>query len=227
MVRIQSDILSSILDRYGRSLNHLEFMAYDLNNDAAVSLGKNCGPSLRHLALRFEHPHVRDGGIRPDAWFRSADPSTGWNALIGIGPYKDIGNITGLTTLTLERAGITPWQLRQLVKRNPGLRTLKMRTCNGAQPEFLYWLGGLVKDGGEDEEVLGDGDDGVDGEIQAPGAKLEVLWLDNCQQLLPDSNQVLDAQSQTPETCDRGLEWVKRLRNLKVSFKIPFRKEAS
>lgn len=197
-IRAQNDIFSKLLNRYGQSLDHLEFMAYDLDTDGAIALGTNCRHSLHRLALRFEHPHVRDGIMRPSTWLRPGPGSTAWNALIGIGPYKSMG-LRSLETLVLERSGITPWQLSILVKNNPRLTTLKLRTCSGAQPEFLDWLGGCEV-GQEYLEV-------------APGARLKVLWLENCQQLLSSPIPVFGKED---ESLDSGLEWIRGLRSLRV-----------
>ncbi|XHF98298.1 hypothetical protein AWENTII_001853 [Aspergillus wentii] len=206
MVRLQNQLFAKLVRRYGASLVDLEFMAYDINTESAEALGKTCKRSLRHLALRFEHPHIRDGLMRPTAWLQPARGSTAWNALIGIGPYKNMG-ITGLETLIMERTGITPWQLSMLVQNNPNLTTLKLRTCNGAQPEFLNWLGGYDEE--SDEHFVGE--DGL-----APGARLKVLWLENCQQVL--SHPIKYFKNTPSEICDFDLEWVRGLKNLEVSI---------
>ncbi|ODM15267.1 hypothetical protein SI65_09208 [Aspergillus cristatus] len=212
MVRNQNEVFAQFVNRYGRSLTELEFMAYDLDTQGAQALGLNCQDSLRHLALRFEHPHIRDGFTKPAMWFKPAPGSTAWNTLIEIGPqYKPRGKITGLETLTMERAGITPWQLSMLVRNNPNLKTLKLRTCSGAQPEFLDWLGGIDEGSDSEGESMRD-----DCEL-APGAQLEVLWLENCQQVLDRTVEKFDKLPD--EICDFGLEWVRGLTNLKsLSF---------
>lgn len=207
MVRSQNEVFAQFVNRYGSSLAELEFMAYDLDAQGAQALGQNCQDSLRHLALRFEHPHIRDGFTKPTMWFQPAPGSTAWNALIGIGPqYNPRGKITGLETIIMERAGITPWQLSMLVRNNPNLKTLKLRTCSGAQPEFLDWLGG-IDEGSDSESMSGDC------EI-APGAQLEVLWLENCQRVLDRTVEKFDKLPD--EICDTGLEWVRGLTSLKV-----------
>lgn len=200
MIRTQNEIFARFVNRYGRSLAELEFMAYDLDATGAQALGQHCQRSLRHLALRFEHSHIRDGFTKPTMWLQPAPGSAAWNALIGIGPQRKHGEMrfTGLETLVLERAGITPWQLTMLVRNNPNLRMLKMRTCSGAQPEFLNWLGGIESDS------IG----------LAPGARLETLWLENCQQVM--DRTVDDLDKLPDELCDFGLEWVRGLSNLKV-----------
>ncbi|RAL12100.1 F-box protein [Aspergillus homomorphus CBS 101889] len=207
-IREQNRIFAQMVNRYGRGLRELEFMAYGLDVAGATALATNCRHILSHLALRFEHPHIRDGPIRPTAWLSPAPGSTAWNSLIGIGGLKHMG-LCGLQSLVLERAGITPWQLMMLVKRNPELRVLKLRTCRGVQPEFLDWLGGI-------EGELGD-PGSMDGEGPAPGAKLEVLWLENCHSILP--HPVEDYPCLPDEVCDLGLEWVRALTNLRsLSF---------
>jgi hypothetical protein len=180
-------------------------MAYDLNTHGASALGTRCQHTLRHLALRFEHQHIRDGVMRPSTWLHPAPGNEAWNLLIGIGRFKDTG-LNSLETLILERAGITPWQLMMLVKKNPNLTTLKLRTCRGAQPEFLYWLGGIRH--GLDDEM---------GQLHGPtpGAKLEVLSLEHCHRLL--EYPIDDRNSLKDQECDKGFEWVRGLCNLRVS----------
>ncbi|RHZ48129.1 actin-related protein 2/3 complex subunit 2 [Aspergillus thermomutatus] len=216
-VQAQNKVLARLVDRYGPSLVKLEFMAYDLDVDGAKALGTRCRHALRYLALRFEHPHIRDGPMRPTAWYYPAPGSTAWNLLAGIGNHKNIG-ITGLETLILERSGITPWQLAMLVEKNPKLRVLKLRTCRGAQPEFLNWLGGVQKD--EDDAV-------IEGHRLAPGAKLEVLWLENCHRLLSHPTDGQKGKQLPDKPCDEGFEWVRSLSNLQTAFQKLFRRRSS
>ncbi|KAL4907474.1 hypothetical protein BDW74DRAFT_176241 [Aspergillus multicolor] len=207
MVRLQNQIFTRAVRRYGSSLRALDFMAYDLSLEGAMALGANCQYTLRELALRFEHTHIRDGVVRPSTWLRPAPASEAWNSLIGIGRFKDIG-LCNLESLVLERAGITSWQMMMLVKRNPDLTTLKLRTCRGARPEFLYWLGGLKSDLEETGTQL----DGP-----APGAKLEVLALEHCHRLLECPIEECDDLEDS--MLDAGFEWVRGLSNLQsLSF---------
>ncbi|KAL4763546.1 F-box protein [Aspergillus foveolatus] len=207
MIRLQNQIFAGVLQRYGCSLRNLEFMAYDLNLEGATALGSYCQNTLRSLALRFEHPHIRDGVMRPSIWLHPAPANEGWNSLIGVGRTKNIG-LFNLECLILERAGITSWQLMMLVKRNPSLMTLKLRTCRGATPEFLYWLGGLNSD-------LDDSETRLDG--PAPGANLEVLALEHCHRLL--EHPIDECNHQSDGKLDSGFEWVRGLSNLRsLSF---------
>ncbi|GIC94240.1 uncharacterized protein Aud_010738 [Aspergillus udagawae] len=216
-IQAQNKVLARLMNRYGPSLVKLEFMAYDLDLDGAKALGTRCRHALRYLALRFEHPHIRDGPMRPTAWYYPAPGSTAWNLLAGIGNPKDIG-ITGLETLILERSGITPWQLAMLVGKNPRLRVLKLRTCRGAQPEFLDWLGGVQKD--KDDAA-------IEGQRLAPGAKLEVLWLENCHRLLSHPIDEQKGKQFPDSSCDEGFEWVRNLSNLQTALQKVFRRRSS
>lgn len=211
-IRAQNEVLAKIMSRYGGSLIDLEFMAYDLNAQGATALSAHCGRKLRHLALRFEHPHIRDRMLSRRFWSQPAPASPVWNALIGVGPTgKNIG-LTNLESLVLERAGVTPWQLRMLVKRNPRLTDLRLRTCAAVQPEFVNWLGGLDIPEWEGEEPRR-------ADEPAPGALIQVLWLENCDGIhSAKAVRNLDETEADGEdvALETGLEWVRELKGLKV-----------
>ncbi|KAH8700693.1 F-box domain protein [Talaromyces proteolyticus] len=203
-IHAQNEQFAQIISRYGISLLELEFMAYDINDEGAIALSACCGPRLRHLGLRFEHPHVRDSMLSRNYWTKPAPGSPAWNALIGIGPIgKGIG-MDNLESLVLERAGITPWQLQMLVKRNEKLRVLKLRTCAAAQPEFVNWLGGIDVSECEEESPRENSE-------PAPGALLRTLWIENC-----DSIRSVHLCSGEDEegSVDFSLEWVSGLTGL-------------
>ncbi|KAJ9302351.1 hypothetical protein DTO271G3_1217 [Paecilomyces variotii] len=205
----QNEIFATLLSRYGRGLNDLEFMAYDLDAKGAVALATHCKWKLRHLALRFEHPYVRDANLSRGYWMKPAPSSTAWNALIGSGTYeKDMGP-TGLESLVLERAGITAWQLQMIVKRNPRLKDLRLRTCKAIQLEFLNWLGGIEKDPNEEQENDSKESNGSE---DAPGSSIQVLWLENSDEIFAER---IDASNQVV-----GLEWMVGMKGLKsLSFR--------
>lgn len=198
-VHTQNKVFAEIVSRYGHSLDELEFLAYNINEEGAMAIGMSCGSRLRHLALRFEHPFVKDTSLHYKYWTAPAQGSTAWNSLIGIGPVKRGLNIVNLESLILERAGITPWQLRMLVKRNPRLKVLKLRTCAAVQPEFVNWLGGISDPDGEDKKI--------------PGAALTVLWVENCD----DIHTTKSINSVGEKDIDTGLEWIRNLKSLEVS----------
>ncbi|PCG98372.1 Hypothetical protein PENO1_058380 [Penicillium occitanis (nom. inval.)] len=195
-VQAQNKAFAEIVSRYGHSLDELEFLAYNINEEGAMAVGTSCGSRLRHLALRFEHPFVKDTSLHYRYWTAPAQGSTAWNSLIGIGPVKRGLNIVNLESLILERAGITPWQLRMLVKRNKRLKVLKLRTCAAVQPEFVNWLGGIFDPDGEDNKV--------------PGASLTVLWVENCDGICTTKS----ISSTMNQEVDTGLEWIRNLKSL-------------
>lgn len=199
-VRAQNKAFAEIVSRYGHSLDELEFLAYNINEEGAMSIATNCGMRLRHLALRFEHPFVKDTSLHYKYWTAAAQGSPAWNYLIGIGPVKRGLNIVNLESLVLERAGITPWQLRKLVERNQRLKVMKLRTCAAVQPDFVDRLGGISHPDDEDTE----NEDGN----QVPGASLTVLWMENCDGI---------RTSKSINSSDTGLEWIRNLKSLEVS----------
>lgn len=209
-VRAQNKTFADIVRRYGQSLEDLEFLAYGLNEEGALALGTNCGPKLRSLALRFDHPYVRDISLSQKYWSTPGPGSPAWNSLIGIGPLKGRVHITNLESLVLERASITPWQLRMLVKRNKRLKVLKLKTCAGTQPEFVNWLGGVsTPEDDDDEPPRQDGD-------PVPGASIVVLWIENCDTI----RTIKSTNYQANHGLDAGLEWVRNLHALEsLSFR--------
>ena len=65
-----------------------------------------------------------------------------WNALAGLGAECDEKlALRNLVSLRLERAGCTSAQLRGIVARNPGLRSLRLRKVRGVDEDFVNWLG--------------------------------------------------------------------------------------
>lgn len=204
-IRLQNEIFAKVVNRYGGSLVDLEFLAYDLDIQGATAIASNCQGRLRHLGLRFEHPHIRDSMLGRSYWLRPPEGSTAWNALIGVGEQgKNIG-LTRLESLILERGSITPWQLCMLVKRNVKLRDIRLRNCSAVQPEFLNWLGGIEADPEEPRKR---------GEA-APGASIQVLWLENCDGICSEQLELL-ADEDDEKALEKGLEWVRALKALKV-----------
>jgi hypothetical protein len=207
-IRAQNKAFAEILSRYGQSLEDLAFLAYDLNDEGAIALGTSCGAKLRRLALRFEHPYIRDISVSQKYWNTPAPGSPMWNDLIGIGRLKRGGSITNLESLVLERAGITPWQLRMLVKRNKRLRVLKLRTCAAIQPGFVNWLGGIPTPDDEGEELREPDDEPV------PGASIVVLWIENCVGI---RTTTMPMNGEAAGNIDAGLKWLQNLKALEVN----------
>ncbi|EED17060.1 F-box domain protein [Talaromyces stipitatus ATCC 10500] len=200
-INAQNKLFAEIVSRYGHSFDELEFLTYDINEEGAMAIGTHCGSRLRHLALRFEHPYVNDSSLRHRYWQKSAPGSPAWNSLIGIGAVKRGLDIVNLESLILERAGITPWQLRMLVMRNKRLKVLKLKNCAAAQPEFVDWLGGIS---------ITEGKEPQDDDKEVPGASLKVLWMENCNGICTGKT----SDRERGRTIDVGLEWIRNLKAL-------------
>jgi hypothetical protein len=158
----QNNLLSNVLSQYGPALTDLEFLAFDLTSVGALALSTHL-PSLRRLALRFDHPHIRHRDIDRLFWDSPHPGATLWNYLGGVEKdargTRNETKLSKLECLIMERAGITEWQLQQVVERNPRLKELRLKKCNAVGTEFLTWLG--CKWAGR--------------------ANLEVLWLEKCE----------------------------------------------
>ena len=179
VVSDQNQVLTTIARRYGQALQDLEFFAWELTEEAATALATSCS-SLKRLALCFDHPHGRDPCMPALYFDKPGAPSTLWNALAGIGSESSTRlAIRGLHSLRLERTAITEYQLRKFLEANPGLSELRLRKCAGADFDFCTWLGSSKL-----------------------GTRLELLWIDDCDNVRAQ---------------DKGhLQWICGVPNLKV-----------
>ena len=137
VVRNQNRKLSAVLERQGRYLHDLEVSLWALEDPLAKRIG-SLG-MLRRLSVRMDHPHTRHADV-PLSFWKSAEPSAAWNRLYanpGNGPLVPLGR---LQILTLERAGITSYQLRRVLECNPRVTELRLRKCLALDDEFWAWL---------------------------------------------------------------------------------------
>ena len=82
--------------------------------------------NLRKLSIRLDHPHTRYSGVDAHYW-ESSPGSSVWNLLA---PKQSKANALGrLQSLSLERAGLTDFQLARLIDSNPSLTELRLRKC--------------------------------------------------------------------------------------------------
>jgi hypothetical protein len=141
IISSQNAHLTTLLTRYGQSLETLSFHAWDILPATASALAEN-STRLRRLSLAFDHSSSRDPCI-PTAFFEQPTRASSlWSALAGLGAECD-GKLVlrNLLSLRLERAGCTSAQLRGMVARNPRLRSLRLRKVRGVDEEFVDWLG--------------------------------------------------------------------------------------
>ncbi len=94
-------------------------------------------PNLRRLSLRFDHPFVRHPTVKKDYWSTASTGSV-WDLLSAdIDGHPVLGR---LEALNLERAGITDYQLMQIIERNPRLTELRLQKCTSLTGEFFTYL---------------------------------------------------------------------------------------
>ena len=145
VVRKQNMILSSIIIRHGETLRDLEIAIWDLNQSAAELIGQL--RNLRHLSIRLDHPHTRFSGLDRSFW-KTAPASTVWNALSrprniskkSLGTGKRQKGLARLQSLTLERAGITDYQIQCILEDNPNISELRLQKCMGLTEDFFEFL---------------------------------------------------------------------------------------
>ncbi|KAK4695194.1 hypothetical protein P7C71_g2516, partial [Lecanoromycetidae sp. Uapishka_2] len=114
-----------ILDRYQKSLRDLEVALWELQESSASSIARL--KNLTRLSIRLDHPHTRYPGVDQDSW-ESASGSTVWN-ILGSKSAEVSGALGCLQSLNLERAGITDYQLAEVLESNPRLTELRLKKC--------------------------------------------------------------------------------------------------
>ncbi|MCJ1251863.1 hypothetical protein MMC30_009101 [Trapelia coarctata] len=145
VIRKQNMIISSIITRHGQTLRDLELALWDLNQSAAESIGQL--PNLRHLSIRLDHPHTRFLGLDRSFW-KTAPASTVWNALSAprttskksLAMERPPQGLRRLQSLTLERAGITDYQIQCILEDNPKITELRLQKCIGLTEDFFHQL---------------------------------------------------------------------------------------
>lgn len=131
------------------NLKSLTLHMYDIVSAPLTELLATRFLKLRHLHLNFKHHYLHDTCLPAGYWeyavLLRGNPA--WNALAGLGQrHESKLKLRNLESLTLERAGITDAQLRKWIQHNPGLRTLKLVNCLGANSSLVQWLGEYYRD---------------------------------------------------------------------------------
>ena len=131
----QNLTVARILHRYSRCLRDLEISLWDLQQSSAEVLAKMNG--LRRLSIRLDHPNSKCADLNHSYWCHSPG-STVWNHLYARkGETPVLGR---LTALNLERAGITDYQLIQIIEQNPKITEIRLRKCLTLTDEFFREL---------------------------------------------------------------------------------------
>ena len=135
VIRHQNDTVREVVDRYQQTLRDLEIVVWDLTEATSISLAQLY--NLRRLSLRFDHPFTRHRNLDKSFW-DTVLRTTAWNNLASLrGKGKSLGR---LESLTLERSGITDYQLRQILEGNPRLTELRLQKCLSLTQETLEYL---------------------------------------------------------------------------------------
>ena len=128
----QNLTIACILHRFSLSLRELEISLWDFQQPAAEALAKLKG--LRSLSIRLDHPNSRCADLHHSFWCHSPG-STAWNQLYA---GRDASPVFGrLTSLNLERAGITDYQLLRILEENPSITGIRLRKCLTLTDEFF------------------------------------------------------------------------------------------
>ena len=135
VVRNQNARVQTILSQYQHTLRDLEISLWELQEPAAWSISQL--KNLRGLSIRLDQPCTSFPDVGRSFW-ETSPGSTIWNGLFaesGQGPI-----LSRLESLDLERAGITDYQLEQILNNNPGVRDVRLRKCLNLTDETFQYL---------------------------------------------------------------------------------------
>lgn len=124
VIRSQNVVIQNVVDRHRQTLRDLEIALWDLKKPSAYSVSRLV--NLRRLSIRLDHPHTRHAKVDQEFW-EISPVSTVWNSFFAKPDGKKV--FGRLQSLNLERAGITDFQLQQVLKNNPMISDLRLRKC--------------------------------------------------------------------------------------------------
>lgn len=134
VLRNQNATASKIVGLYQHTLRDLEISLWELQKPVAMSIAQL--NNLRSLSIRLDHPCTSFLDVGRSYW-DSSPGSTVWNGLFAKPGQEPV--LGRLRNLNLERAGITDYQLEQLLNNNPAIRDLRLRKClNLTNKTFQY-----------------------------------------------------------------------------------------
>lgn len=135
IVRNQNAIIKDVVDKHKHVLRELEVTLWDFQERTAQSVAQI--KNLKHLSIRLDHTHIRHPQLDRNSW-DSSTGSTVWNFLCAKHNQKDA--LGRLRSLTLERAGITDYQLQQILESNPDILILRLQRCLNITEELFEYL---------------------------------------------------------------------------------------
>ena len=136
VIRNQNLRIANVVEKYPHTLRDLEIACWELQESAAAAVAKL--RNLKRLSIRLDHPHTRYSGLDASFW-ETAPGSTAWN-LLASKPEKGKAALGRLQSLSLERAGITDYQLVKILESNPQLTELRLRKCVGLTDKIFKIL---------------------------------------------------------------------------------------
>ena len=163
VIREQNARSTKILrqEPHQNGLRDVELALWELQRSTAQALtGLR---RLRSLAVRCDHPHTQHPRVDRKYW-HTAPGSTVWNHFYASPNRQSTKNgpqwtttaaepiLGNLERLTLERAGISDYQLRKILAENPSIRELRLRRCRTLTAETFEYL--ARSDVGQRLEVL-------------------------------------------------------------------------
>ena len=123
------------MDKYRHTFQDLEIALWELQGSSAASIARLT--NLRRRSIRLDHPHTRHSDLDRAFW-GTASGSTVWNKLSARpGEERVLGR---LQSLKLERAGLTDYQLRQILESNPSIKDLRLQKCLALTEETFGFL---------------------------------------------------------------------------------------
>lgn len=135
VIRSQNAMIRTIVGNYHHTLQDLDIALWELHDAAAGSVARV--KNLRHLSIRLDHPHTKMQDMGRSFW-ETSPGSTVWNGLFAkAGAAPVLGR---LQSLNLERAGITDYQLLQILESNPAIAELRLSKCLNITKETFEYL---------------------------------------------------------------------------------------
>lgn len=135
IVKNQNAIIGDVVERHKYVLRELEVALWDFQERTAQSVAQI--KNLKHLSIRLDHTHTRHPQLDRNFW-ASSPGSTVWNSLCA--KHNQKGALGRLRSLRLERAGITDYQLQQILESNPNIVTLRLQRCLNITKELFEYL---------------------------------------------------------------------------------------
>ena len=134
-VRNQNAVIRAAIIKYRRTLRDLGVTLWDLDARTAAAIAKV--RNLRHFSLKLDSSHTRSS--RLGRTFEGTAPaSTVWNLLCA--KHNPDGALGRLRSLDLKRAGITDYQLLQILDSNAEVTNLRLEECLNITNVFFNGL---------------------------------------------------------------------------------------